>query len=76
MVVKLAILQVWSQSKKICTLDILAEQIFCGYIFFEAGKMAKQTVSLKLLFFWVFIRKKNVLCRQYRPYHCVENLCD
>lgn len=44
--------------------------------FYEAGKMAKQNVSLKLLFFWVFIRKKNVLCRQYRPNHCVENTRD
>lgn len=31
---------------------------------------------LKLLLFWFFIRKTNVLCRQHRPHHCVENICE
>lgn len=66
----------WCQSEIKCILEILAEQIFCSLIFHGAGKLDKQTVSLKLLFVWVFIRKKNVLCRQYRPYHCVENARD
>lgn len=31
---------------------------------------------LKLLLFWLFFRKTNVLCRQHRPHHCVENICE